>query len=248
MESRRASVTVLAVTGVVGGVLLLALLVTWAASIGPSGVLRGDGIAPVRISLSESATPESIAPSEQTNVERLMERQPDGAPWYLRALAYLLEAAGVVVILLLLHRVARWLRQLYDARPRRGPPVETIDFDVLTDSAGVADELLRDAGEQRAALQTGTPRNGIVECWGRFEDQAARSGLAREAAETSSEFTLRILGLVEADTVAVSRLAALYREARFSEHEMPESLRAEAVEALAVIHDTVLSTYARSRS
>jgi hypothetical protein len=54
--------------------------------------------------------------------------------------------------------------------------------------------------------------------------------------ETSSEFTLRLLDLVAAEDRAVSRLAGLYREARFSEHPMTEAHRAAALEALAVIH------------
>ena len=41
MGARRASAS--AVVAVVGGVLLITLLVAWAASIGPSEVLRGDG-------------------------------------------------------------------------------------------------------------------------------------------------------------------------------------------------------------
>ena len=40
MGASRAPVT--AVAAVVGGVLLVAVLVTWAASIGPSGVLTGE--------------------------------------------------------------------------------------------------------------------------------------------------------------------------------------------------------------
>ena len=53
---------------------------------------------------------------------------------------------------------------------------------------------------------------------------------ARNRGRPSSEFTLRILDLVEADPRAVSALAALFREARFSEHEVTEDDRQPAID------------------
>ena len=82
----------------------------------------------------------------------------------------------------------------------------------------------------------GHPRNAIVACWDRFEEQAERVRAARQPWETSSEFTLRLLDLVSADAAAVTRLEALYREARFSTHEIDESRRDSAIEALHAIH------------
>jgi hypothetical protein len=54
--------------------------------------------------------------------------------------------------------------------------------------------------------------------------------------ETSSEFTLRVLDRVSADTRAVVALAELYRDARHSRHEITEENRDRAAEALDVIH------------
>ena len=54
--------------------------------------------------------------------------------------------------------------------------------------------------------------------------------------ETSSEFALRLLDLAEADPRAVADLAALYREARFSDHRLDEPARERARTALAAIH------------
>ena len=77
--------------------------------------------------------------------------------------------------------------------------------------------------------------NAIVAAWRRFEVQGDAAGVGRERWETSSEYALRILDLVSADAGATSRLAELYREARFSEHPITEDHRAEALAALAVI-------------
>jgi hypothetical protein len=75
-----------------------------------------------------------------------------------------------------------------------------------------------------------------VACWDRFEEHAERAHVARRPWETSSEFTLRLLDRVSADPVAVARLEGLYREARFSGHEIDEPRRQAAVEALDAIH------------
>jgi len=119
---------------------------------------------------------------------------------------------------------------------RRRPPPEAVDFDVLDDPEPLAEEIRGDAVDQLALLLGGTARNAIVACWDRFEEQAERAHVARRDWETSSEFTLRLLDRVSADPVAVSRLEALYHEARFSSHEIGESRREEAVAALRAIH------------
>jgi hypothetical protein len=100
-------------------------------------------------------------------------------------------------------------------------------------------ELLADAAEQRRVLSVGEPRNAVVACWQRFEDQAATAGIERHPWETSAEFTLRVLDLADADGHAVAVLAGLYREARFSEHPVTEDDRAAALAALDSIHRTI---------
>jgi hypothetical protein len=93
-----------------------------------------------------------------------------------------------------------------------------------------------DAEEQLRLLLDGEPRNAIVACWHRFEMQALESGLPRHPWETSSEFALRMLDRADVDSAAVNRLLELYREARFSEHDLVESHRTAAAGALREIH------------
>ena len=107
---------------------------------------------------------------------------------------------------------------------------------MLDDPEPLVEEIRRDADEQFELLLDGHPRNAIVACWDRFEEQAERVHASRKPWETSSEFTLRLLEAVSADDAAVSRLESLYREARFSEHDIDESRRQAAVEALRAIH------------
>jgi hypothetical protein len=127
-----------------------------------------------------------------------------------------------------------WFRDLRD-RPRRVGPAD-VDFDVLDDPDPLVEEIRKDADEQFELLFGGQPRNAIVACWDRFEEQAERVNASRKPWETSSEFTLRLLDDVAADAGAVARLEALYREARFSDHEIDEPRREAAVAALRAIH------------
>ena len=239
MGARRASVT--AVAAVVGGVLLMTLLVTWAASIGPGGVLTGDGVDPVR--MTPTATESSESPTDGTtvnDVERTLRRTP-GDNGMLRLIALVAEVLLALVVAYALYRGARWAWQTWQARRRPDPAPIEVDFDVLRSPEVVAERLAAGAAEQREVLQGGTPRNAVVEAWSRFETRAAEVGAVRRPWETSSEFTLRVLDLVGAESAAVGRLAALYRKARFSDHELTETDRATALEALDAIHASLRS-------
>jgi len=235
MTARRAGT--LAVALVAAGVLLAVLLVTWAASIGPSDVLRGNGFEKASPTVEPSGTATASGADQLAGSEN-----PGDGKGMLHVLAIILNLATVALAVLLLVWLVRWLRTLRRvrrARVARTAAVEHAAFDVLQPSDAVARELLSDADAQRTVLTGGTPRNAIVECWHRFELAAAAAGVDRRPWETSSEHTLRILNLVEAAPASVSRLAGLYREARFSEHELTEADRTAALEALDEIHRTI---------
>lgn len=98
-------------------------------------------------------------------------------------------------------------------------------------------ELADAAGEQLSVLDQGTPRNAIVACWMSLQAASLRAGLAEERAETSVEFTLRAMRGLGLDSSAIAALGGLYREARFSDHEMVEEQRRRAIEAVRVLVD-----------
>ena len=233
MTARRAGT--LAAVLVAAGVLLAVLLVTWAASIGPNGVLRGDGpsrATPTSVPTSGSGT---STPDAQTTTDP----PPTNHAHLLHWVAIVLDVAAVVVVVGLLALLLRWLARTRRVRRARRADREALaaaDFNVIEPRTALARELLADAGAQRDALADGTPRNAVVACWHRFELAATAAGVERHLWETSSEHTIRVLDLVDSDPASVSRLAALYREARFSEHELSEADRAAAVAALDEIH------------
>ncbi|WP_426244908.1 DUF4129 domain-containing protein [Nocardioides sp. LHG3406-4] len=210
----------------VAGLMLVAVLAVWAASIGRDAVLSGEG--PERVQVSTvPATPTA----ETTGPLPAGTDQPGEPPALLGVLAglvviafWVLVAAVAFLVVRALWGQARLARRVTDPAP--------VDFDVLDQPARVSEQMERDASIQRALLDEGTPRTAIEACWHRFEVQAREAGLPREPWETSSEFTYRMLDLVGADPHAVLTLGELYREARFSEHPLGEDARTAARAAL----------------
>ncbi|MDX6538228.1 MAG: hypothetical protein QOD37_2569 [Gaiellales bacterium] len=235
MSARRASALALGFS--LAGVVLMLLLVVMAARSGPSGVIHGtphdDIFHPPRPTVTGPA-PAHPGPNGTSRLPRGSSSLP-----YAGVFGAVLRYALFAWLLLLVYRGVRWLLEDLAARRYREPPRETIDFDVLDDPAPLIEEMRRDASEQFELLLGGEPRNAIVAAWDRFEEQAERVGAARKLWETSSEFTLRLLEAVSAAPADVSRLAALYREARFSEHEITEVNRHAAIEALRAIHISI---------
>jgi hypothetical protein len=238
MTARRAGAV--AVAGVVAIALLVLVLAAWGASIGPGDLVDGEGPAPVDLptATSSTATPDS----GDYNVGD----RENGAPGWLRTAAFLVNLAAAVLAVYILARylvapLGRWglhRRRVRQSSRRAGP--DEGDFTVLEPSEALAREMLDDAEAQRQELlDADTPRNAVVACWHRFETQAAAAGVGRHPWETSSEYTMRVLDLVDAHQPAVSRLGALYREARFSAHDLTEAHRREALAALDTIHRTI---------
>ena len=161
--------------------------------------------------------PPSPAPSQQLD--------PSPVPPTVRVVVLLVIVAvllGVIAVL-----VRRWAMR---TRRRRGIPPVVVS---------VVDVVLADAEEQRAALLTGAPRNAIVRCWQRLEAAIEAAGHPAQPWETPTEVTASVLRREAVDESALAELLSLYREARFSNHELGEAQRAAAVAALDRLHLTM---------
>ena len=230
--ARAGTSAVLAVLAAAG---LLLVLVTWAASIGPDRVVSGGHVERIRPDEPSFSTQTADAGRGQTD-EEPNERRGEPPGW-VRAVAFVLELLTLGVVLFLVGRLLRRLRQMWQARTRRRrPQLEEVEFEVLGSAGRVTDAIDDGAVEQRTLLEEGEPRNAIVACWDRFEQQATRGGVVRRPWQTTGEYVLGVLDLVGADHGAVGRLADLYREARFSDHPMTDDHRRAALDALDSIH------------
>ena len=152
--------------------------------------------------------------------------------WLDHLLTVVLIAVSLIVVMFL-------ARQAWRKRWRRGHPVPPVPFDVLPE---LAVALANDAPTQLATLQEGTPRNAIVACWLRLEEVAAEAGVPPDPAETSTEFTTRVLGALAFDPAMINGFAKLYREARFSRHELGEPARRSAIAALRSLYSDISSS------
>lgn len=123
---------------------------------------------------------------------------------------------------------------------RRAAPVRRRgEFDDPLPDAAERPHVQVDADAARTTLSHGPPRNAIVACWMRLEADVADAGLPPRASETSSEYVERIIGRSSIDPAPITELAALYREARFSVHELSDEHRDRAALALDRVFDAL---------
>jgi hypothetical protein len=215
------AVTALAV--VVGGLLLV-----WAAASGPIGLFRPAG-RPLEFDPASPPEEDASSPTEDPveAAKRSVEQTRD-----LSLIGDILAWTVLLGLLAAVCAVGWWLWRKRHQRP--GGPLSA-DFEVLPEVT-TAEALEREVGVQLVELATGAPRNAIVRCWVALETAVADAGLPRQRHETSSEFVVRALHRLDLDPAAVGRLAARYREARFSEHPIGEDARQDATSALEQIH------------
>lgn len=233
---------------------LMMVLVAWATLIGPDAVFTGPGTIertftprvetciPVPTPDADGSVETPDNPDRLPYCEEPVESDdgvPDPAaqattPLWLKVLVWVFVFTGAAVFLAVLVVLLRLARDRVRPRRRRVAQDE-IAFATLDGPTRLAQEIVSGAADQDAVLRDGDARNAIVAAWLRFEVQGGAAGVGRERWETSSEYALRILDLVSADPAATHRLAALFREARFSDHPLTEEHRAEALDALAAI-------------
>jgi hypothetical protein len=150
--------------------------------------------------------------------------------WFDIIASVLLGALALALGAMLVRRTRARRRRRKPARDR-GDVVRAPES-ALAESVEVPSALVDATDDLQVLLQQGTPRNAIVSCWVALEDACSRAGLARHPAETSVEFTSRVLSTFVLTETAIDDLAALYREARFSAHVLTEQDREAAVQAL----------------
>lgn len=229
---RSSALAAMGAVGLATAVVGLVVLVSSTGSVRPIGESTARRTPSIR-TLSPQATPSQPVVSPGTRVDPI-----DLPDWLTISLKFLGMAIAAAVVCGLAYLILRLLFGFF--RQLRLPEVEQ---DTTDDWERVATERLADAvDEGLSRMDSGRAVDAIVACWVALEQAAASAGVPREPAETPAEFTVRVLALGNVSADALTELAELYREARFSTHESSEDDRQRARTALVRLREELVGT------
>jgi hypothetical protein len=142
-----------------------------------------------------------------------------------RAVKFLLRLALTLAVVLVAGAIVSRLLNLKWSRrshQRRAPPPDEV---ALKDLAGSVSRVIDDtlAGVHRRQADS-----AIISCWIRLEELATGVGVRPAPSGTSTELVGRLVAELPVSQQPLDRLAALYREARFSRHRMTPELIEQA--------------------
>lgn len=132
---------------------------------------------------------------------------PAWLPWTLLAIVAITVAVGAVVL---------W-------RQRQRPATEVGDANVARAAVEAAIGALDDESD---------PRRGVIAAYGAMQRALAERGVVRSPAEAPREYLQRALMAGRAAEREARTLTALFEEARYSTHPIPERFREGALSAL----------------
>lgn len=198
----------------VAGGFLLALL---GAHVDPPGYTAppaASAIAEQPTTNPSVAPPKGPGPSDESSPRPLHEVGNLVLGLYVGAVVGALLALAVVLLRAVSNRTGRSRRSLAEAPPR--------GYDLQPEL--VAQRLADAAAEGLDELEAEGPvADVIIACWQRLRTAAAEAGVPPVASDTPAESIARVLragAVSDATARPLATLAGLYREARFSEHEM----------------------------
>ena len=114
------------------------------------------------------------------------------------------------------------------------------DSDLIAETlADVLDETLDDLRRET------DPRRAVIAAYARLERALAAHGFPRRRAETQQEYVARILDDLDVDRHSVRRLTDLFTRAKFSQHDVDEGMKEEAIAALEQVRDELRAAEAR---
>jgi hypothetical protein len=230
---RRGAVAVVAVVMLGLAAVALVVLASAGGSVRPvseSTLSSSPRPLPTQTASPQVTAPTPGAPPSQKPAKPV--KIPDWVKALWQALFYTVAALVVLLLATLLYRLLRKVKL---------PEAEDKD----TDWERVKVDRLAEAVESGlAAVDSGTATDAVIACWVALEDAAASAGVARAESETPAEFTVRVLGVGGISEPELLRLAALYREARYSTHGSTEEARSQARAALIRLRDELAAAMA----
>ena len=151
-------------------------------------------------------------------------------------------AAILAVVVLRLVRTMGWHRLLHRAGLLRPDSAETV-----SGHGGTQPREPSPLGRELAFVAVadpGTepdPRRAVIRCYLQMLEVAARTGPERRSNQTPSEYLLSMLAATARGTVAATSLTGLFERARYSQQPVGESMRSDAITALAALRRDLLT-------
>jgi len=143
-----------------------------------------------------------------------------------QAVCLLVVVAVVILLVVLLIRGAAQRRVAYDAPGVRPTRRQTTEEMLAAVDRGLVE--LDDDGD---------PRRAVIACWVRLEGAAEAAGVPHKPGDTSTDLVVRLLGSRSVNSAVLNDFAAVYREARYSPHQVDASMRDDARAALRLLRD-----------
>jgi hypothetical protein len=200
----------------------LALALAFAGLLWVGMITRGDQIRETieRARGALQVEEEPTLGGEQGQGEEAARRPPPAEFEWEVALAVVGAAAAGVAFLVLRRR----------RRSDELPPLGERE-DVKAELAAAVEETLEDLRRES------DPRRAVIAAYAQLERTLTRHRLPRVASEAPFEYLARILRELRVRAPAVLALTELFERARFSLHTIDETMKHEAIEALAAVRD-----------
>lgn len=208
------------------GTAVALLLAAWVSGAGP---------------ISAFATPELSPPTDKTfgdgvlpdTVDSRGQRADDGRQVEDNELIATIVAWTLQVLLVVIVAVVAFVVVRAVVRRLRLDPVTPKDS---VEAPVLPDVLVAGVRASEAQLDRGTSSEAVINAWLTLERTALEVGLDDDVSRTPTELVSAVLDEYDIDRPSIERLAAIYREARFSVHPIGEEHREAAREALRRVH------------
>lgn len=226
-----------------------AVLLAWGASSGTTGILGAAGTPPH----PDRRLPERPTRAAAQNLlHQMKEHSHRSVDLHVLgdAITGLLSVLFVLAILVALSWLAHRLLLRFREWRAEHRPFVAVAFETGPERPGLVDQESVDAARERLLDDwpewgTGTPRQAILACWLDLKRTGEQAGVVHLPAETSTEFVVRLLHRLDADPRPTARLADLYREARFSTHDLTERDGRDAESAVQAIRASLAAADSR---
>ena len=120
-----------------------------------------------------------------------------------------------------------WVVVRRDRRQEPGSPEESVEEELARAIGSTIDDLRRERDARRA----------VIAAYANMERILASHGLARGRAEVPYEYLARVLRVLQVSESSVRSLTELFEYAKFSPHEIDETMKEQAIESLVAVKE-----------